>query len=175
MRVSIEFLVSIFNFYPAIPTKKFIFRVLKETSIAKYSLVLHQLIFTCIRYYVGKEWTSTYQYPPIDDSQRLAMPKLYDAIESEGSLQELDNLYHSACFALFAHQKHEYDVSFDLPSKFFSPVICFIVLHCIAESGGMTNSSTITNVVAPIMYSIRASIFRAVLSTVTLERISTFQ
>jgi len=148
---------------------------LKETSVAKYSLVLHRLIFACIRYYVGKEWPSTYQYPAIDESQRLALQKLYNAIEGESPLQELDKLYHSACFSLFAHQKHEYDVSFDLPSKFFSPVICFIVLHCIAESGGTTNSSTITNVVAPIMYSIRASIFRAVLSTVALERVSTFQ
>ena len=108
---------SLFNFLTFIQRfqrKNFIFRVLKETSVTKYFLVLHRLIFTCIRYYVGKEWTSTYQYPPIDDGQRLALQKLYNAIENESLLPELDNLYHSTCFALFAHQKHQYNASFDL-------------------------------------------------------------
>lgn len=155
--------------------KKFLFRKLKETSVEKYSLVLHRLVFACIRYYAAHDWTSSYSYPEIDSSQSLALQTLYDSIIQDLEEEVLDVHFHSVCFSLFAHQKHAYDASFHLPSKFFSPVICFIVIHCINEAGGTPNSSGITNVIAPIMYSIRTTILKESLSQVLSKRISTFQ
>ena len=155
--------------------KKFIFRRLKDSSVDKYSLVLHRLVFACVRYYASEDWTSSYRYPAIDPSQFLTIKTLYDSINQDLDTEKLDQDFHAVCFALFAHQKHEYDATFSLSSKFFSPVICFIVIHCITENGGTPNSSGITNVIAPIMYSIRATILRESLLKVSSERISTFQ
>lgn len=155
--------------------KKFVFRRLKDSSVDKYSLVLHRLVFACVRYYATKDWTSSYRYPAIDSTQSLAIKTLYDSINQDQDDEKLDKNFHAVCFTLFAHQKHEYDTSFSLSSKFFSPVICFIVIHCIAENGGTPNSSGITNIIAPIMYSIHATILQESLSKVSSERISTFQ
>jgi hypothetical protein len=155
--------------------KKFIFRRLKDTSVDKYSLVLHRLVFACVRYYAAADWTSPYSFPPIDNSQISAIQKLYDSINNNLEPDEIDEHFHAACLSLFAHQKHQYDSSFLLQSKFFSPVICFIVIHCITEGGGTPNSSGISNVIAPIMYSIRATILHQSLLKVSSDRISTFQ
>jgi hypothetical protein len=105
----------------------------------------------------------------------VALNALYSSIIVEETDENIDQCYHDVCFSLFAHQKHEYDCTFLLSSKFFSPVICFIVTHCISENGGTLNSSGITNVIAPIMYSIRATILRESLINVSSQRISTFQ
>ena len=168
----VHFLIIIFS---ESSDKKFIFRRLKDSSVDKYSLVLHRLIFACVRYYAAEDWTSNYRYPAIDSSQSLVIKTLYDSIIQKVDDERLDKEFHAVCFALFAHQKHEYDSTFSLSSKFFSPVICFIVIHCITENGGTPNSSGITNVIAPIMYSIRATILQESLLKVSSERISTFQ
>ena len=159
--------------------KKFIFRRLKDTSVDKYSLVLHRLVFSCVRYYSTEDWTSSYLYPEIDSSQILAIKTLYDSItlntHAELDEEKIDKNFHTVCTSLFNHQKHQYDVSFYIPSKFFSPVICFMVIHCITENGGTPNSSGISNVIAPIMYSIRAAVLQASLLDASSSRISIFE
>jgi len=152
--------------------KKFAFRRIKESSVSYYSSVLHRLIYNLLRYYIIQEWNSSYSYPQIDASQSGALERLYSALEEQESNHELDERYHDVCYVFFAHEKHQYESSWQLKTKFFSPVICFLTIHCITEYGGTPNCSGISNIVAPIMYSIRACVFRKVLARLSKERIS---
>src|SRR6266568_2612696 len=143
--------------------KKFSFRRLKDGSVMTYSLILHRFVFNCLRFYVREGWTSSYKYPNMDISQIQRLQLLDDALDQEQSEKEIDQLFHQACYSLFAHEKHMYPASNESGTNFFSPVICFLVLHCVSENGSTPFSSSISNVVAPIMYSIRACVFREIL------------
>ena len=137
--------------------------------------MLHPLVYTCIRYYSGLDWMSNYVFPPIDSSQSLAISTLYNSTNPSVDEDKLDKDFHAVCIALFAHRKHKYNSSFLLPSNFFSPVICFIVIHCITEYGGTPNSLDISNIIAPIMYSICAAILQESLLKASSDRVSIFQ
>ena len=150
--------------------KKFSFRCLRSSSISTYSLVLHRAIFSFVRFYVRSDWPTKYIYPLINTIQFHALKQLDLAFTEEKTLKEIDSLYHEACFLLFAHEKHQYSTS-HRSTNLFSPVICFIILHCVGEKGNTAHSTTISNVVAPIMYSIRACIFRKVLELMKLKTI----
>ncbi|KAF9521947.1 hypothetical protein CPB83DRAFT_840860 [Crepidotus variabilis] len=139
------------------PDKKFNFRRLKPSSVVKYSLVIHKLVFNCLRYYTSKTMITTFKYPELDSSQLDNLCALQEALQLGKSDEELLPLFDTVLFGLFAHKKHEYESS-RKASKFFSPVISFIVLHCITEKGGTPMCSGISNVVAPVMYAIRRSI-----------------
>ncbi|MDX6295871.1 MAG: hypothetical protein QOH50_5015 [Kribbellaceae bacterium] len=143
--------------------KKFSFRTLKGDSVITYSLRLHCLIFNCIQFYVHQKWESEYQYPDLDDSQVESLRELSKSVEDEENPGVIDQCYPEACYSLFAHEKDQYDVSRNLDTNFFSPVICFLVLHCVTETGGTPNSSAISNVIAPIMYAIRTCMFQLLL------------
>jgi len=148
------------------------FRRIKPDSVTSYSLVLHRLIFNCIRYYVREGWTSKYRYPVLDPSQVDTLKKLDHALDEAKDKGEIDPIFHEVCNALFAHQKHQYDCSWKSETRFFSPVICFQVIHAVTENGGTPFCSGISNIVAPVMYAIRACIFRNVMDRVSKERIS---
>lgn len=152
--------------------KKFSFRVLRADSVITYSERLHCLVFNCIRFYVREGWSSEYRYPDIDDSQIQALRVLEQSLDDESSLEDIDSAFHKVCLALLAHEKDDFDTSRLLDSNFFSPVICFLVVHCITETGGTPNSSGISNVVAPIMYAIRTAIFKVILERKKKEKIS---
>lgn len=150
------------------------FRRIQSTSVQDYSLVLHRLIFNCVRFYGGC-WESAYQYPDIDKSQQHAINALRIAVADKLSqdalcktdedllavelkcLPKLDMLFHKLCLKLFAHAKYQYEAS-RKASKFFSPVICFIIIHCIDEKGGVKSTGAITGVISAIMYSIRSTV-----------------
>lgn len=149
---------------------------IEPPSVTKYALVLHRLVFACYRHY-GGSWTSSYRYPDIDPTQQHAIDQLRTVIEQrlsqerqnsedqdaipERLFKELDDLYHNLCLKLFIHSRSQYAASSSLP-KFFSPVISFVVIHCIHETGCDVKSSIITQLIAALMYSIRACILRQV-------------
>ena len=151
--------------------KKFRFRRLRVSSIESYSNRLHCLIFNSLRFYCFPGWTSEYKYPDLHHSQIKTLQLLYQGLEEDADQKTIDALFHDVCFCLLAHRKSQYDVSLRL-SNFFSPAICFLVLHCVTESGATPNTSGISNAVAPIMYAIRACIFRVVRKRVEAEGIS---
>ena len=128
-----------------------------------YSLALHRLIFNCLRFYVREEWTSLYRYSNLDSSQIQWLHQLESAFDQGKTEKEIDKVYHQACYTIFAYEKHAYTASYESGTNFFSPVICFFVLHCITETGSTPFSSAISNIVAAIMYSIWACIFREIL------------
>ena len=119
-----------------------------------YSLALHRLIFNCLRFYVREEWTSLYRYSNLDSSQIQWLHQLESALDQGKTEKEIDKVYHQACYTPFAHEKHAYASSYESGSNFFPLVICFLVLHCITETGSTPFSSAISNIVAAIMYSI---------------------
>ena len=155
-------------------SSKHAFKRIQPKSVTDYSLVLHRLILSCVRFYDGV-WTSSYHYPQIDESQQNAIHALRIAVEDKlrqdalcktqddllavqlKCLPKLDDVFHKLCFKLFAHTKYQYDAS-RRSHKFFSPVICFIIIHCIDEKGGVETAGAITAVIAAIMYSIRATV-----------------
>jgi len=147
------------------------FRRLRDSSLVTYSSHLHCLIFNTLRFYCCPGWSSSYRYPDLDPSQIKALKELYQSLEDQSSNTHIDTLFHNVCYALFAHQKSQYEVSRGL-TNFFSPVICFLVLHCVTERGSTPNSSGISNSVAPIMYAIRTCIFRKMLQRRDAEGIS---
>ena len=122
-----------------------------------------------MRFYITKEWTGAYKYPPIDATQLKALKELYEGLESGQGGMLL--LYHKVCYLIFAHEKHQYETSWRA-NKFFSPAICFMVLHCVTQKGAMPMASGISNVITPIMYSIHACMFRNVLQCQCEEQIS---
>ena len=150
--------------------KKFAFRRLRVSSVETYSNHLHCLVFNALRFYCRTGWTTKYRYPDLDPSQLACLQNLSDALDQPMEA-EIDDLFHQVCYILFAHQKHQYPASRAL-NNFFSPVICFLVLHCLKENGGTPDTSGISNVVAPIMYSIRACVLKKVLAIRTLKGIS---
>lgn len=152
--------------------KKFSFRRLKPDSVVKYSLALFRLVFNCHRFYVTKDWNTDFNYPTIDDSQLSTLNALDSAMKEGKKEDELLACFHAVCLKLFLHEKHQYECSRE-SSNFFSPVISFLVLHCVTETGATPMCSAISNVVASVMYAIRACIFREVLSVASNEHIST--
>jgi len=175
------------NICRAVDFTQHAFSKIKPSSVEDYSLVLHRLVFNCLRYY-GGSWTSSFQYPAIDDTQQSAIDALrkavddklaaeticrvqeeYEAVQAE-YLPTLDDLFHKLCFKLFAHAKHDYEASIQA-DKFFSPVISFIILHCVDAKGGVKRSGDITSITAAIMYCIRTCITFKVLETAKEKRI----
>lgn len=134
-------------------------------SVSKYALVLHRLMFNSLRFYAGGNWTSAFRYPILNESQLSSLTDLADSLESITEKEVLDKklmerqivLYCEASFKVLCHARNDYPESRNL-GRFFSPVICFIVLHSIHETGATMSSSNITNIIAPLMYCIRAAV-----------------
>lgn len=129
--------------------KKFTFHRLKTESVEKYSHVLHRLIFNCLQFYVMKEWTSKYKYPNIESLQLAVLKGLYQSLEPGND--DLEDRYHDVCYMLFAHEKHQHETSWKA-NKFFSPVICFVVLHCITEKGALEFQMLLLRLCMPFMH-----------------------
>ncbi|CAA7265621.1 unnamed protein product [Cyclocybe aegerita] len=107
-------------------------------------------------------WSSKYKYPEIDPSQLAALQLLDTSIKEwkdDEYTTAMHDAFYEACVALFKHLRHEYPASRCL-GPFFSPVICFVVIHCIHEDSSTVNSSTITSVASAIEYAIRGCFLR---------------
>jgi hypothetical protein len=146
------------------------------SSVDKYSLVLHKLVFNFMRFH-GGTWTSEYPFPAIDESQQAAINSLRSAIErrieEETAIQnpeersavakryedQLDERYHTLCYKLFAHTRSQYAATKSL-DKFFSAVNCFVVIQCIQGSGAVLKSTAMTQILAALMYSVRSSMLK---------------
>lgn len=102
-----------------------------------------------------------YRYPLLHETQMIPFQLLKVALEEKKPMLDLVDHYQSACFSLFAHHQHKYETSREL-DQFFSPVICFLVLSSVRESGGFQLHSVITQIIAHVMFSARATIFKEI-------------
>ncbi|KAJ3491805.1 hypothetical protein NLJ89_g11305 [Agrocybe chaxingu] len=112
-------------------------------SFDKYGLVLHRLVFACLRFYVHGTWTSNYKYPDIDPTQLEALRALdlsvRECMENDYT-EATDRAFRTACVALFKHLRHEYAAS-----------------RKMEKDSSTASSNSLTRVAAALEYSIRAS------------------
>ena len=141
-----------------------------DTTIKKYALTLHRLIFGIMRQ-LDPTYSQRYRYPPLHESQIGPFALLRLAVDKQSSMTDLVAAYQKACYSLFAHHQHQYDTSREL-DQFFSPVICFLVLSSVKEKGGFRQPSMITQYIAHIMFSIRATVFNEIIAKSRRESIS---
>lgn len=151
------------------PNKKYSFRRLQDPSIKKYARTLSALIFNCIRFYVFKSWTSTFQYPPLATVQVTALHDLAQALQNAPTPgQEADVAFRHCVRLLFCHNRIDYQET-QRSGRFFSPICSFIVLQCFSRSGKQKDAGLITQVIAHLMYCIRTSVFSSALQVADLD------
>lgn len=131
------------------------FDSVRDDSLEKYSLTLHRLVFGVLRQ-MDPLCTHKYRYPPLDEAQNASLEALRRGLVDEIGMDQLVDLFQAACFTLFSHHQHEHETSKHL-NQFFSPVICFLVVHSVMDGGGFRKASNITQIAAHIMFSIRGT------------------
>jgi hypothetical protein len=107
----------------------------------------------------------------LHETQLSRFRDLKAALDDGSPMADLVSHYQKACYVLFAHHQHIYETSRDL-DQFFSPVICFLVLSSVREKGDFRLPSVITQVIAHIMFSIRATMFCELRAKAKIENIS---
>ena len=125
-----------------------------EPTLQKYSLTLHRLVLGVLRQ-MDPGYSHKYRFPSLHATQLVPFEALSQALVRGPPVNELIDLYESACFSLFAHHQHEYETSRKL-DQFFSPAICFLVVHSVKEGGGFKMASMISQIAAHLMFSVRA-------------------
>jgi hypothetical protein len=102
-----------------------------------------------------------YRYPLLDKAQLAPLEELRQGLVDEIDMDQLVDLFQATCFVLFSHHQHEHETSKHL-DQFFSPVICFLVIYSVMESGGFKKASNITQIAAHVMFSIRGTMLLAI-------------
>ncbi|TCD60192.1 hypothetical protein EIP91_010597 [Steccherinum ochraceum] len=134
------------------------FNKVESETVTKYSLLLHRLVFSCLRFYLFRDaWTSTYKYPPIAPEQLQVMQDLVDAMQAEEPQEAILLRYELCVRTLLCHRKTQYEVT-SRNGRFFSPVCCFLVLQSVDEVGETLPAGRLTQIIAALMYCIRASV-----------------
>jgi len=134
------------------------FRRISPGCIDGYSLVLHQLVYSCYRYYVSKEWATKYEYPILDDSQLAPLHALAKEIKAPTPRPALLKTHFcDFVFKLLLHSRDQYDTSRDI-NRFFTPSICFLVIRSVTKDGGLNKASVITKDIAALTYCTRTSV-----------------
>lgn len=141
-----------------------------EKTVKKYAHTLHRLVYGVLRQ-IDPNYSHKYRYPPLHETQLIPIRDLKARLEAECSMGELIACYQKACFSLFAHHQHKFETSRDL-DQFFSPVICFLLLSSVKDTGGFKLPSVITQYIAHIMFAIRATMFSEVRRKANIEKIS---
>lgn len=132
---------------------------LGESALKKYARLLTRLLFSVMRTLnldVEASPKCKERYPPLAALQSKDFVKLYDAL-IQNLDDDIEDAYHRACFALFAHEQHQYPDSVR-HDKFFSPVNCFVVYVSVRHTGEFDKPSVMTGTMAAIEYAIRGTI-----------------
>ena len=134
------------------------FDSISKPSVQKYSLMLHRLLFGVL-WQMGPTDTHKYRYPPLHSSQVTPLEALANGLARDPPASELGDLFQAACFAIFAHYRHKYETAKHL-DQFFSPAICFLVIHSVQKQGGFKLFSMISQIAAHLMFSLQSVIHR---------------
>ncbi|KAF8956790.1 hypothetical protein BDZ97DRAFT_1925160 [Flammula alnicola] len=150
-------------------TSNNVFNAIGEAAINKYSLTLHRLIFNIIRQLFGP-WESLVKYPTLAPVQQEAFRELINCLQEKKPATAIDACFHQVCLAIFGHEKHVYETSRKL-DKFFSPVNTYVVYRSVKPAGNFDKASNITQTIAHLTYSIRATYLKEIATIATTDSV----
>lgn len=147
------------------------FNGVEKAAVSKYANVLHRLIFAIVRR-MSPTNEEVVKYPDLDPAQQEVFKELVRSLEGNEE-SAIDDAFQAACYTIFAHYRTQYPTGRDA-DKFFSPVNAFVVYAAIHEGGSFRKAGVITQTLAAIIYSIRATMLFKILEISAREQLDVF-
>jgi len=127
------------------------------------------MLFNTIRS-IDPNWPEKFKYAELDQTQKDALLKLRDALESQETPSACASLLHRAFVSLFCVHKSQFETS-KKSGHLFSPVASYLVASSvktnhkyensgnkIAKDGGFRKASEITQTIAALEFGIRTTV-----------------
>ena len=113
------------------------------------------------------------KYPTLDPKQKAIFMKLVESVETD-QRQAIDKAFQDACYTILAHHRTQYPTGRNA-DKFFSPVNAFVVYAAVHEGGSFRKAGVITQTLAAVIYSIRATMLSKILEISNRDEVDVFK
>ena len=132
-----------------------------RASVVRYTKVAYRLLRFILR--ASEDLLPEYTVP-LTAEQRELCEGLLVRLRIVAKAEEIRSAIHSLIFSLFAHEKRS-----GTEDKYFSPVIRFLVLACVKETGEFIKASEISQVVNMLEYAGRSTVFYEIIETMKVK------